>query len=251
MKCKLFVMAAVSLCAVTGYSQPTDKEVQDVIFHEDSLFWIAYNKCDVSAMESLLTEDVEFYHDMGGPSYGRDSLMATVKRNLCSNNNFRLRRDAVPGTVKVFPLKKDGTPYGAIISGEHVFYINQAGQKEYLDGHASFAQLWMLKNSKWRMSRILSYDHHPAKQNAALQEKPVSTAVLNKLVGKYKGPEHLIEVVNSNGQLKLVIENKEYTLKSASDTEFFMTERDLKFSFSNNKLTVKEHDQVVEEAVKQ
>ena len=41
----------------------TDQEVKQLIVQKDSLFWIAYNKCDVPAMGSVLTDDIEFYHD--------------------------------------------------------------------------------------------------------------------------------------------------------------------------------------------
>ena len=113
-------------------------------------------------MASVISDDVEFYHDMGGVTIGRDSMIASIKNHLCSNNDFRLRRVAVPGTVNVFVMKKAGVPYGAIISGQHVFYINDKGNKEYLDGLARFSQLWMLNDGVWKMTRILSYDHGPA-----------------------------------------------------------------------------------------
>ncbi|MBL7697941.1 MAG: nuclear transport factor 2 family protein [Chitinophagaceae bacterium] len=251
MKLKLFFAFALIFSAVTGYSQITEQELKDLIIQKDSLFWVAYNNCDIEAMTSVITEDVEFYHDKGGITKTRDALIKTVKQNLCSNPNFRLRREAVPGTVQVYPMTQNDKIYGAIISGEHVFYINEAGKKEFLDGQAHFVQLWLLKEGVWAMARILSYNHHPAEKNAALKEVPVSSDALLRLTGKYKGPEHLMEVKNENGKLKLVVEDKEYLLKAASDTEYFMTERDLKFVFQNNKLIVKEHDQVVEEAIKQ
>jgi hypothetical protein len=147
-----------------SFSQ-TDDQVKELIFQKDSLFWVAYNNCDVPAMGSALTDDVEFYHDKGGPSFGRDTLMAIIKKNLCGNGNFRLRRAAVKGTVNVFVMHSSDKVYGAIISGQHVFYVNEKGKKEFLDGLARFAQLWILKEGEWKMSRILSYDHGPAPKN--------------------------------------------------------------------------------------
>ena len=52
--------------------------------------------------------------------------------------------------------------YGAILSGEHVFYVRQKGKPEVLDGRAKFTHLWLLKDGVWKMSRVLSYDHGPA-----------------------------------------------------------------------------------------
>lgn len=148
--------------SLTAFSQDTEVQVKQTIFEKDSLFWIAYNRCDVEGMTSVISDDVEFYHDMGGVTMGRDSLMMTIKKNLCSNDHFRLRRAPVKGTVQVYVMKKNGVPYGAIISGQHVFYVNEKGKKEFLDGLARFSQLWILKDGVWKMTRILSYDHGPA-----------------------------------------------------------------------------------------
>jgi hypothetical protein len=162
----LLLFITISLFA----SSQTDEQVKRLIFQKDSLFWVAYNKCDVESRSSVLTDDVEFYHDKGGPSFGRDTLMAVIKKNLCGSGNFRLRRAAVKGTVNVFVMRANNNVYGAIISGEHVFYVNEKGKEEFLDGRARFAQLWMLKDGQWKMSRILSYDHHEAPKDTEVEQ---------------------------------------------------------------------------------
>jgi hypothetical protein len=96
--------------------------------------------------------------------------MAVIKKNLCGSGNFRLRRAAVKGTVNVFVMRANNNVYGAIISGEHVFYVNEKGKEEFLDGRARFAQLWMLKDGQWKMSRILSYDHHEAPKDTEVEQ---------------------------------------------------------------------------------
>ena len=144
------------LFAETGSPDPA------AVLERDRLFWKAYNACDVKTIGEFFTADVEFYHDKGGPTLGLANLVGSVKTNLCSNPNWRLRREAVEGTVRVFPLKKDNVVYGAILSGEHLFYILESGKPESLDGRARFTHLWLLKDGAWRMARILSYDHGPA-----------------------------------------------------------------------------------------
>jgi hypothetical protein len=110
----------------------------------------------------MFTEDVEFYHDKGGPTIGFDNFMNAVETGLCGNPDSRLRREAVGRTVQIFPLESQNKVYGAIISGEHVFYVNEKGKPEFLDGRARFLQMWLLKDGSWKMSRIMSYDHGPA-----------------------------------------------------------------------------------------
>ena len=153
----------LSFCAFSLSAQ-TESEVKTAVLHADSLFWTDFNACDLQGMQKYVADDVEFYHDKGGIQKGIEEFSRTTKNNLCSNSDFRLRREAVPGTVKVYVMTKDGVPYGAILLGEHVFYIVQKG-KERLDGLAKFTHLWILRDSSWKMERILSFDHGPAPKN--------------------------------------------------------------------------------------
>ncbi|HEX6879608.1 MAG TPA: nuclear transport factor 2 family protein [Terriglobales bacterium] len=139
-----------------------ENELPKTILHEDAVFWDAYNRCDVETMSRFLWSDVEFYHDKGGPTIGFDALVAALKNGLCGNPNSHLRREAVPGTVKVFPLQKNGVTYGAVLLGEHYFYVNDKGKPEYRDGLARFFHVWLLKDGTWKMARIVSYDHKAA-----------------------------------------------------------------------------------------
>lgn len=114
-------------------------------------------------MGRIFSEDVEFYHDKGGLTVGLPALMTSMGSGMCSGTrDFNLRREAVTGTVKVYPLRKNKEVYGAIISGEHVFYITKTGKKEFLDGHAIFSNVWRKTNGRWQMARVFSYDHGPA-----------------------------------------------------------------------------------------
>ena len=146
----------------TVLAQTEQQKLTATIIYLDSLFWAAYNECAVEKMIQYFSDDMEFYHDKGGPTYGKTAFTETLKKNLCGDAGFRLRREAITETVKVFPLQNGNEIYGAIISGEHLFYINQKGKIEFLDGHASFMQLWLLKDGAWKMTRILSDDHHTA-----------------------------------------------------------------------------------------
>jgi hypothetical protein len=132
------------------------------VAERERVFWKSYNDCAVADMPALIAEDVEFYHDRGGITLGRDALVESVRKNLCSNPDFRIRREEVPGTVRVFALEKDGVVYGAVVSGEHTFDIVEKGKAPVRDGLARFTTLWLLRDGAWRMSRVLSYDHGPA-----------------------------------------------------------------------------------------
>jgi hypothetical protein len=154
--------ALICFASCEAIAQTEQEKLTAVILEKDSRFWTAYNTCDTEKFRSFFTDDVEFYHDKGGVTLGIDALTESVKKNLCGTNNFRLRREPVAGTIKVFPLRKGNEIYGAIMSGEHVFYVTENGKPEFLDGRANFTHLWLIRNGDYKMARVLSFDHRPA-----------------------------------------------------------------------------------------
>jgi hypothetical protein len=175
--------------APAASAQQGPENLDKLIREKDSLFWQAYNNCDVPAMKSLFTDDIEFYHDKGGITNGKEALAASLQKNLCSNASYHLRRASIAKTVKVFPMMNGGKVYGALISGEHLFYITDGGKPEYLDGHARFTQLWIMDSNVWKMSRILSFDHKPAAYQSNKKEIRLTAAALQNFEGSYLGKE--------------------------------------------------------------
>ena len=263
MKRKYFNTAiALLLCFCSSpqavFAQTEQEKLSATILSKDSLFWVAYNNCDTEGFGQFFADDVEFYHDKGGVTNGLKNLVEIFKINLCSNENFRLRREGIVGTMKVFPLQKSDTIYGAILSGEHVFYILEKGKKERLDGKARFTHLWLLNNGVWKMSRVLSYDHGPAPYINKRKEIQLPAKVLNQFVGKYNGAQSgTVTIQKENDLLALVGNNKKSILYPETQNRFFMKERDLTFEFIKNeankdyRLVVRENGEVVEELAKQ
>jgi hypothetical protein len=158
------VLSFLFLLVFPGASQAqnTEQKITQLILKKDSLFWQSYNRCDTTGYDQFFSNDVEFYHDKGGITLGVENMAMSIKKNLCSNSGFRLRREEVKGTVKIFPLQNNGVIYGTILSGEHLFYVLEKGKEARLNGKAKFTHLWLLKDGVWKMARILSYDHGPA-----------------------------------------------------------------------------------------
>lgn len=153
---KLIGISFVLLLPVTARSQqisPTEGELARIISSLDHAFFEAYNKCEMSKIESMFTSDIEFYHEKRVPLTGRQSVMEAFSKNLCSEKGNRVRRELVEGSLQVYRIDN----YGALAVGEHRFYLTQPGQKEKLDGIGHFANLWQLKDGEWRMSRVFSY----------------------------------------------------------------------------------------------
>jgi hypothetical protein len=161
---KLCLLLILFHLPAIAQNEKTDEKValEATIQQEDAAFWEAYNRCDVEKMSQFFWPDIEFYHDKGGLTVGLGPFVEILKTGLCGKPTFRLRREAIPDTVKIYPLQKNGTTYGAVLSGEHYFYINDNGKPEYRDGVAKFFHVWLLKEGKWKMGRAVSYDHRDA-----------------------------------------------------------------------------------------
>ena len=251
------IIISAAILILSSHLLAQDTPIQKTIFTKDSLFWVGYNECDIGKMQQFLADDVEFYHDKGGITLGKDALLKSVKDNLCSNKNFKTRREALPGTVKIFELKNGNETYGAIITGEHYFFNTYDGNPEKREGLARFTQLWILKDSTWKMTRILSYDHHAAPYQNLRKEVQLPGNVLARYKGLYIAPHAgQCTVVPEKNGLLLSIGNQKYQLSAESETTFFRKDRDLTFEFIKNqknetlKFIVSENGKIVEEAIK-
>ena len=116
----------------------------------------AFNSCSspgqLQKHASYFAPDVEFYHDTGGVTWSRQEMLANTEKNACGN----FRRELVPGTFKVFPIKD----FGAIEQGSHRFCQFASGKCE---GIADFVMVWRNQNGSWQITRVLSYGHRPNK----------------------------------------------------------------------------------------
>ncbi len=248
---------AVSLSLAGSRAHAADDDVASRILGLDAEFWQAYNTCDVPAFARFFTEKVEFYHDKGGPTFGRDTLLASVKTGLCGNPHSRIRREAVDGSVKLFLLRNQGAVYGAVLTGEHYFYVRQDDKPEFRDGLAKFTHLWLMEDGAWRMARALSYDHGPAPYVSARTVLSVPESALDACVGNYRGPHSgAVAMTRAGATLVLTAGGHTMTLYPESASVFFAKERDLTFEFVRDAkgavvtMRVRENGSVVEEAAR-
>lgn len=255
MKTKFFLLSfALTLTAIVN-SQNKLSNLEKTIYHHDSIFWAGYNKCDIPVFKKYITKDFEFYHDKGGLTSGTEDFMKTVTGGLCNKTNtWTLRREVVKGSTKVYVLNK----YGAILRGEHIFYLKEKGKKERLVETAKFTHVWKHENNGWKMSRVLSYDHQDAVQNTDKKEIVLSKKELQDFVGNYKAPKTgdvVISIVD--GKLHMNAGQMKAIFYPQSEKLFFMKQAPLTFEFIKNekgivqKMIVREQGNIVEEAIKQ
>lgn len=127
------------------------------IAQADSSVFAAFNRCDSTAYKPFFTPDLEFYHDLGGLTAGRQLEMQSF-REMCARGTH-IRRELVKSTLEVHPL----TGYGAVELGVHRFYHTNKGQAEKLSGTYKFIHVWQRTATGWRITRVISYGHESMK----------------------------------------------------------------------------------------
>jgi len=148
--------AAVNLRAGPAASQALSDEIAAA---DKSLFDAVFNSCDVKAVRELVADDFEFYHDKDGLSEKSGAQFVDDIAKHCERIekgvDFRARRELVKGTMAVYPLNN----YGAVETGRHDFYAIEAGKPDRMTESAQFLHLWKKDGDRWKLTRVVSYDH--------------------------------------------------------------------------------------------
>lgn len=153
-------MIPLLLAAAAAVALPAEAEMTAQILARDAeLFDVYFNRCEPDRMRTMVTPDVEFYHDKGGV-IARDAtaLVADYEKSCREKQKpdaWRSRRELVPGSAKIYPVPG----FGAIEDGDHRFYERRGEGPEKLVGEAHFTIVWALTPEGWKMSRTLSYAH--------------------------------------------------------------------------------------------
>jgi len=156
----LFLAAAASTAfAQTAGPAQSQQQFDEVAAADQALFSAFFDRCDMETLAKMVTDDFEMFHDKNGymAKSGKDFLDAiagTCARQK-TGEDYRARRELVPGTLKVYPLNN----YGAVEIGVHRFFQLLPGKPEKLVEVSEFTHVWKKEESGWKLSRVLSYDH--------------------------------------------------------------------------------------------
>ncbi len=124
---------------------PESKPLHDTIALMDSIFFHAYNTCKLDVFESMISDDLEFYHDMGGLTTSKKELVEAIKNNICG----KVTRELLEGSIEVYPIPN----YGAVQMGAHRFInIRESGPSRF----SKFVHTWHRENGQWKLARVIS-----------------------------------------------------------------------------------------------
>ncbi|PTS96183.1 DUF4440 domain-containing protein [Pedobacter sp. HMWF019] len=152
----ILVLFSSILCSA---QQADQKKLFKEIEKADSLLFSAFNNCDSVNYKNYFTEDLEFYHDLGGLTVGLANELKSF-REMCHRGSH-IRRELIKSSLEVHPLKG----YGAVEIGVHRFYHTNKGQQEKISGTYKFVQVWKLEDGHWKIARVISYGHDEVHNN--------------------------------------------------------------------------------------
>ena len=160
----LLALAAAPAAAQDTVTLPEPAALRAQVAARDlELFDVLFEQCAPEKMRALVTEDFEFYHDKDGAIVGGGTFVDGYAK-MCEERKrpdaWRARRKLVEGTLHIDPVPG----FGAIETGEHVFYERQGDGPQKLVGRAKFAQLWKYTPDGWRLARVFSYAHGAASE---------------------------------------------------------------------------------------
>lgn len=96
---------------------PINEKVYSKIIEMDSIFFSAYNNCDIQKQTAIYADELEFFHDKGGLITSKKEVLESTEKFICN----KVTRKVLKKTIEVYPIKD----YGAVEIGFHEFYNNQ------------------------------------------------------------------------------------------------------------------------------
>jgi hypothetical protein len=126
--------------------KPESQELYNTIVHMDSVYFNAYNTCDMDKQAAIYADTIEFYHDGSGLETSKKKLLAAIKENICG----KVTRVLVKGSIEVYRIPD----FGAVEIGLHRF-INHA-ENNNVSRPDKFIIIWQQSNDKWQITRVIS-----------------------------------------------------------------------------------------------
>ncbi|MCJ9428287.1 nuclear transport factor 2 family protein [Kordiimonas marina] len=153
----------VTMPEAMGSAAATHGPLYDAIRAADlRLFHVSFDLCDPDALATMVTDDLEFFHDRNGVVATSGAQFIRDFRDHCrkqkAGTDFLSRRELIPGSLRVYPLG----PNRAFEMGSHRFFKLTPGAPDQLTETALFAHVWAKVDGSWRLERVISYDHKDA-----------------------------------------------------------------------------------------
>lgn len=179
--------------------QNIDDLTKTILSKDSLLFDVGFNHCEIKQFETLLSENLKFYHDKDGIS-DKTKFIYDLKNGLCKDPATRqVNRFLIKESTEIFPLYKNGMLYGAVQNGAHMF----SEKRESQSGIAKFTNFWQLENGDWKLTASFSFDHQAYENKKAKTPIFDHDAEIENWLKENKVPTLGIGIIE-NGKLQQV-----------------------------------------------
>lgn len=137
---------AIPISELKYYPLENEDDLYQTIVQLDSIFFAAYNNCDVEKQRELISEDLEFYHDQGGLSTSKEDILKALETNICG----KVTRELVEGSIEVHAIPD----YGAVQMGLHKFHNSE--EPNAISKPSKFVTIWKRDDDDWQITRVIS-----------------------------------------------------------------------------------------------
>lgn len=130
-----------------SYAQlPTTDPLYKTIAALDSIYFTAYNKCDLKTQAALYSDTLEFYHDRGGLDTSKRNVIASIEKYICN----KVTRELVKGSIEVHRIPG----FGAIEIGLHMFHNKL--EPDAKPHPSQFIMFWQQRGNEWKITKVVS-----------------------------------------------------------------------------------------------
>ncbi|TDQ24035.1 nuclear transport factor 2 family protein [Tenacibaculum caenipelagi] len=208
---KAFRLVIICLTQLTWFSSiaqtntHNSKNINSSLFEEisrmDSLLFSAYNNAEIDKYKSLISEDIEFFHDKNGLINSKKRIVDSFKKMTTKEKNtaYSITRILVENSLEIHQI----SGFGAIETGTHQF-IETNGSNQKIITQAKFMHLWKKENGNWVITKVFSYDHQPIKEKVNPDKKAISltTKQMDAYTGAYQfAPEFVLTIVREGHKM--------------------------------------------------
>src|ERR1700679_175465 len=113
--CGALLLGGIFCLSWQAHAQASTNSLTETVRALDAKLFDAYNHCNLETLGSMVSDDLEFYHDQTGLMVGKAPFLAAIKQNICG----KVQRSLLEDTLEVHPLKG----YGAVEIGIHRFHL--------------------------------------------------------------------------------------------------------------------------------
>jgi len=151
---KIILFLVAFLMSIFAHSQvheipkykPVDLELHEQISKMDSIYFKAYNSCDLKTQADIYSDDLEFFHDKGGLSTSKKDLLTSLEKNICN----KVIRTLIKGSIEVYPIHN----YGAAQIGYHKFFNKLEPNAKSTP--SKFIIIWKNIKNNWKITKVIS-----------------------------------------------------------------------------------------------